>query len=454
MGDGVTNATSAITTCLAAAAGGELRFPTGTYLVAGSGSIFTASAKGTHIVGPGDYSATIKLAPTAAATVITASAGAAILYGFSIDGISFTSADTTFTKTAVSLIDTSGARVHIAVGPIGAWHDAGLTSIGVHIFGRDLGHVSSSGGIAADRPVLISRNPNSFLDLDLWVLGGDDHLLTLANGHPNIELEDIYASNNSFRNLSMNMGTEGLVATGTLNANVSTDNSVDTARCEQMSSATGYCISWALSSSRNLSLRTITAGTPGRGIRVRSNGVTIENSSYSFTGIGLDIAGCDAVLLNRNFFQGDSTAVTTGMRQIMTIGQQASVPAAAAMFEYWISTSNVNAMAFPMSSLSEYPNTLIGTLVGSNGASVTVPGLSGNATYGSITLAFNGAAHGGGTYIFSPSGISLVGGESNTVAGIPGANHVGLNFNSAGNITLFNDYVASINYRISVKFFF
>lgn len=462
IGDGVVDDTAAILAAIAAvpATGGRIVIPAGTYKVAGAGALFTIATKGTHVVGAGEYATMFNLVPSAAATVFTFSAGAAILYGCSIEGCSFTSADTLFTKTAISLIDTSGCRVErCTVGPIGSWtKTSDKSSIGLHAFGRDLGTVVLC-SFAADRPIVVSPNPNSFIDLDLWEFSGV--ICYPAATRDGIEIEDCYVSNTRFVRISCDGGVNGISATGTL-SQTSTDNTIDDLRFEQGVSATGYAVKWALGSSAGFRLLSSAAGTPGRGFLLHAvNGLLMERPAYNFTGIAFDIVGCDDVDIIGAQWQGGSSSVTTGMRRTKTEGQQASIPAAGAPTEHWISAANSNSVAFPMSLLDEFragdPTGGV-PLLANNAQAISVPGLSGNATFGMFYVSFSGPADGFALFGFTDTGLYPIGGAANLpaniVVGIPGANHYGVQFNAAGNISIRNDYATDAVIRRKVVFFF
>lgn len=453
--------TSAIIAAMASipSTGARLVLGSGLWNVGGIGALFALSIKGTHVVGAGEFATMFNVIPAGDVDVFTMSAGASILYGCSIEGISFTSADTSFLKRAIVMKDTSGCRVErCTVGPIGSWNKTSAkTSVCLQIYGRDLGTVRDNSW-AGDRPIVISANPNSFIDLDLWEFS--NNIVYPASGGNGIEIEDCYLSNSRFVRTSCNGGANGIKASGTL-SQTSTNIEVDDLRHEQGTSATGRAIDWSLATTRNISFRHVTAGTPGRGIRVQNaTHVTIANLEYDFTGIAADISTCDLVFMQNNFAQASSSIVTTGMVNVITLGQQASIPAMRP-FEYWISAANGNAMNAPVSILDEFRATAFTggvTVLANDAATILVPGLGGNTVFGRLTLVFSGAGDGAADFNFSATALYPIGGAANLpaniVIGLPAANHVGVVFNSAGSIGIHNDYAANITARISVQYFF
>jgi hypothetical protein len=445
-----------IAAALVANAGGELEFASGTYSVAGTGTIFTISTNFTRIKCRAGV--VFSFTPTGTSTLFKASAGANIIYGFEFTGQPLiTSPDTTFTKTALELSDTSGARVDIAVGPEGSWHSAGNTCIGILWKGRDLGHIESTRGIAADRPFVATDNPNSYIDMDLCKFGVSTKLLLIGNGNPNFEIGDLYLSNNEI-DLSCNKGTDGLEFNGASNPTASTNNKV-TVRFEQGTDPNGYCVNWAPAFSRNTELIQCTAGTPNRGYRIRnSNHVEFRHCEHNTTGVAADFTTCDMVDFTNCFLQAASTFVNTGMKRLWSNGQFASGPTPGAPFERWISEANANAMGAPLSLLDEFRHTFIGSLAGANASPVSVPGLNGNAVRGKFSITFGGAGDGAAEFLFTTTAMYPVGGAANLPANIvtttPGANNVGVVFNSQGNIQIFNNYATAVNLTISVQYFF
>lgn len=458
-GDGTTYDTAAITAALAYISddGPLLFFPNGTYLISGSGTIFTCSAKNTRIVC--DSGVVFKLVPTAAATVFKATNGANVLYGFSLTGNPrFHSDNTTYKKTMVELRDTSGAVVELC-SIEGGWTDSGHTSIGILIEGRDFGTIDSLAGISADRPIVVSDNPNSYIDLDSWVFGSKRRLLTIANSNPNFEIGDCYSLNSDWY-LSCNKGTDGLVFNGSSNPTTSTSNTLRV-HFEQGTSATGWAVDWRAASSRNLKLLMCDTGTPNKGFKIRNaTHLTVEQCEYNLTSnVALDFTTCDQVELRNNFWQATSTFVTTGLTRKYALSQFASAPAPGAPFELWVSDSNTAVTGAQMSLLQEFRATSVGvTIPASNAATISVPGLSGNAVRGKFLLIFSGAADGAAEFAFSTTALYPIGGAanlpSNLVVGVPSANHVGVVFNSQGSITVYNDYGSALTAWISATYFF
>ena len=121
-----------------------------------------------RIQGTGPWTTMLVFAPTANATAWTfVSGNASVLYSASLSNLALTSADTTFTKVGVNLIDVSEFTMRdVTIGPAGAW--AGAGSIGLQTNGRELSVIDTV-TIRADKPFVIGKNPNyATLDLDAW----------------------------------------------------------------------------------------------------------------------------------------------------------------------------------------------------------------------------------------------------------------------------------------------
>ncbi len=188
VGNGVHDDTSNIQNAInTIGANSSLYFPTGIYKVT---STITVSQNRVHLLGAGVYATQILFAPSSNSTCFKFSAGASVLYQGSVRNMAFYSSDTTYTKTAIELIDTSTYLVEdIVVGGSltanGSNFWGGNGSIGLRVRGRETGCISRI-NIYADRPILISPNPNNSISIDHF-----DFMDTYlgANGNPCVEIE-------------------------------------------------------------------------------------------------------------------------------------------------------------------------------------------------------------------------------------------------------------------------
>lgn len=455
-GDGVTVDTVAFQA--AATFGGEISVPAGTYLI---DDTILISQSHVSFVGEGRNTSIIKFAPTVSGGKIAfdiRDPGSSELFQNDLKGISFTSTNTTYVKTAIRLVNTGQTVIEeCTIGPIGSWTDGTKGSIGLQLKGREE-HFIHMCDIAADKPIVISDNPTSTIDLDHAHF--QDLNLT-ADSNPNVTMDTgVNATNMLWDGFqAWNKGTQGFFCNDTTTAQFSEMASFKNIRWEQSQTTTGYIINWTTAFGfRGVIIENCKTGTALANHGFKLNGpftaITFFNNNFDSTvKIGYDITGTDAVFFYNNFWNGGSTNVTTGLSQLYTIGAMAAAPASGPCIEFWASDSNANTVANPFSILTERRVTKTGTLVGSNGASVTVPGLSGVSTRGRISLTFNSGGDGGADYVFTPTALYKVGGSANAIVGVPSANQVGLVFNSVGNITLFNDYAGNINYSLSVQYF-
>lgn len=172
-GNGTTDDTAAIQRAIDFWTGGygAVYFPDGSYKVT---SVLTVSQGRVTLFGNGRESAYFVFAPTGNGTCLKFSAGASVLYHPSVRGLGFYSSDTTYTKTAIEFSDCSGATyedITIGVGGV-QWAggsavapDTQAGSIGIRFRGREQ-FQQSNVYINADRPIVISANPNNAISLD------------------------------------------------------------------------------------------------------------------------------------------------------------------------------------------------------------------------------------------------------------------------------------------------
>jgi hypothetical protein len=137
-------------------------------------SQITVNKDRVSLVGAGRDATRIHFTPTANATCFSFSKGAAsVLYETALKDMLIWSEDTTYTKTAVEIVDTSNFTLDnvLITGGTGFWEGGAATtgigtgSICLKLNGREALTVRSLTA-RGDRPIVIGTNPNSTLSLD------------------------------------------------------------------------------------------------------------------------------------------------------------------------------------------------------------------------------------------------------------------------------------------------
>lgn len=150
------------------------------------------SSKGSvHMEGAGMEATRLVFSPTANGTLLKVANGASTVDFGSIRNLSLYSADSTYTKTALNVVDITRYEIEdvaILGGVTAAFSNqwSGANSIGLQTNGRD-SLAAKNLFISADRPLYIKQNPNSSIDVDHFHF---TNFYPIANGHPCIEVED------------------------------------------------------------------------------------------------------------------------------------------------------------------------------------------------------------------------------------------------------------------------
>ncbi len=162
----------------ALAAGGTLHLPAGVYLINNPLGVAWTVNGNQSVIGDGSVQTTLKFSPGAAGSCLTVSNGASQAILQTVKGLGFYSADSTYTKVALDLYDTSSLVVDdIYVWGTGSgtpnapyWSGNGA-SIGIRTHGREAASFSNL-RLCADLPIYIDQNPNTVPndgeDVDHW----------------------------------------------------------------------------------------------------------------------------------------------------------------------------------------------------------------------------------------------------------------------------------------------
>ena len=311
-GDGTSDDTSAITSAISAAGPDSVIYlPSGTYKTTDT---LIISNHRVHLVGAGMHATRIKFMPTAAGAAIRVRGGATELFQGSIRNIAFTSDDLTYEKTAIELVDTSGWLVE----DIASYPWAGGNSIGIRSRGREFGMFRNL-YISADRPIVISDNPNHSIDIDHHHF--QDLYLT-ASGNPVVEIDSgVNLTHVTFDGAQAWVkGTAGLKWVDTATKRVGIALSLNNVRWEQPESSSGYAV--RIEHNTNLyqfSMGNSYLGPDANGMKLRRvRSAHLDTVAYvSIRGEALNVDGTVYPLhLTNCLWQTGSTASVSGLRTL------------------------------------------------------------------------------------------------------------------------------------------
>lgn len=252
--------TAAINSAIAAiklVGAGVLKFGPEAYGTAGGHLIDT---NGIQIEGDGALTTTIVCIPTGAVSVFKFSAGAQVLYGCGINNIAIASADTTFTKTGVEIIDCARFKMHdvcVEFYTRGLLFQGGTGSIGFHIKGRDTSDVKRLTSYA-QKPSIIGINPNSSITLDSWNFEDINLVahLDASNSFHNLFIADgASLTNVHFRKMNIQGGTDGIHWINTVGVATSENVTFEGIKSEQNADRVAGTTAYIANIQSNVSIR-------------------------------------------------------------------------------------------------------------------------------------------------------------------------------------------------------
>lgn len=301
--------------------GGTVYFPAGIYLTSAT---LLVDHEFVSLRGAGARASIITFAPTANDTCIEFSNGVALLNHCGMSDLGLFSHDSTYTKIAVDVVDTSCfvmERVYISGSVVasGTQFWSGANSIGIRVRGREAGTISQI-LVAADRPILVVDNPNSTIDIDHFNFSD---LLIFANAHPCVEIDTgVNLTEVKFTGYqAWVLGTYGLYWVDTTTSFSSHGLTLENIRVEQGTLASAYIV--RIEHNQQMQGVRIVGGQGGAdryGFRFRKcHNVSIDHFYYT-GGSGSEAMNVDATViglrLSSCFWQALSSADMTGQRLV------------------------------------------------------------------------------------------------------------------------------------------
>lgn len=291
VGDGVADDTAAIQAAINSKAGFlAVYFPAGAYRVT---SQITVASDRTMLYGDG-VASQILFVPTANAVCFLFEKGAVSSVQNVVRDLAFYSTDTTYTKTAIKMIDVSQCLLDNVQTISPHWH--GNTSIFLHVLGRDSTTVRSL-NVFADRPIRVSPIPAphvaSGIGIDHFHFS-DCYLGNTTSANPLITVDDgVILSDVTFDGYQAWVGgSDGFYWNDTTSTAISFGLTIANARWEQPASSGGYAVyinRTGAGEAQQVTLRNITAGLEN-GVWLRKClYFVLENFAYAGSNTAADI---------------------------------------------------------------------------------------------------------------------------------------------------------------------
>jgi hypothetical protein len=280
-----------------------------------------------HLVGIGAFATQLNFMPAADGTAVRVNGNGTELFQGSIRDLAITSDDRTYTKTAIDLVDTSGWSIqNVAIngtvlhGSSYYW-SGGTGSIGLRTHGREFGLVRNLFS-AADKPLVISDNPNSTIDIDHFNFQ-DTYFLAYKNPVVTIET-GVNLTNVAFiGSQPWVLGTYGLYWVDTTSAGGNSQNlRLENIRWEQGSDPTAYLVRIEHHQAlQGFQIVNSSGGADRKGVKLRKvENVLFDSLLYESTTLeALNIDSSVKRVECRNcFWQAGGTATVMGQRTILS----------------------------------------------------------------------------------------------------------------------------------------
>lgn len=242
-GDGATNDRAAIQAAIdhaASVGGGIIRFKARGYFFNGALNISHGMIQ---LVGEGRYATVLSFNSGADGIAINISAGTSAVGWVRLQGFTLFSSDTTHTKTGIEGRDLDHFEMDdVAInGNVSGMWGGGTGSIGVRLLGRDFINIRDTCEIAAQKPLVISVNPNASAGGISFDHSTCAAYLT-ASGFPNITVDTgVFLTNATFSG-AWTLGTHGFFWDDSSSAIASYQVKFQNLRTEQGSSPSAYSI--------------------------------------------------------------------------------------------------------------------------------------------------------------------------------------------------------------------
>lgn len=317
VGNGTTDDTVAIQAAITAAgANAKVLLGNRTYKIT---STLTITASNFALEGTSPGGSRLLFVPTADDVAIAIGNGASTVNYVQLRNFELWSTDTTYTKTAIDVSDIhffimDGVTIggsDTGVGGTNSW-GGGTGSIGVHLHGRDFIKLLPTSTVAAEKPVVISTNPNYPIEFD----HSECLAYLIADGYPCIRVDDgVYQSNSTYSGAWAG-GTHGYYCSDTTSGTTSHGIKFQNIRVEQGQDATAYSIYFDGNGACNgFSIVNTYLDINKRGIYLRSIRFgSIRDVIYPDTvkeAFNIDSTVSELVIENC-FWQAGSTATITG----------------------------------------------------------------------------------------------------------------------------------------------
>lgn len=322
---GVADSAAAINTAIKVAKnmlnGGFVFLSHGVYKVV---SQLTVDQSRIWLRGDGMYATQLLFAPTGNATCLQFGKLGAETFQCKLSDLCIFSADSTFTKIALDLLDCGETQISnvaiggsVGVGGVSYW--SGASSVGLHLRGRELADIGPM-QISADIPIQISQNPNNSISIDHHHF----HDLTLtANANPCVLIDTgVNLSDVTFDGYQAWVkGTYGLYWSDTTSSQVSFRLHLENVRMEQGTSTSAYmCYVSHNTGLQGLVVEKFEGGLDRNGFYLRKVANTSLRDGYyiSATLIALNADSTNTGLVIDNvFWQAGCTVTLTGQTLII-----------------------------------------------------------------------------------------------------------------------------------------